>query len=61
MNSHGDNALVQGPPDPSNPAMWKFMETVWNELASMFPDPYISLGGGALYIHVVLLQLYSTY
>ena len=34
-----------GPPDPSNPELWAFFKSVYAELATLFPDPYVSLGG----------------
>jgi hexosaminidase len=35
----------RGPPDPSNPDLWTFFAKVYAEMASLFPDPYVSLGG----------------
>ena len=32
-------------PDPSNPALWAFFKGVFGEMATLFPDPYVSLGG----------------
>jgi len=34
-----------GPPDPSKPELWAFFRKLYQELASLFPDPYVSLGG----------------
>ena len=34
-----------GPPDPSKPELWAFFAKLYQELASLFPDPYVSLGG----------------
>lgn len=34
-----------GPPDISNPELWTFFKSVYAELATLFPDPYVSLGG----------------
>lgn len=32
-------------PDPSNPKLWSFFKGVFGEMATLFPDPYVSLGG----------------
>ena len=32
-------------PRCSNPALWAFFKGVFGEMATLFPDPYVSLGG----------------
>ena len=34
-----------GPPDPSNEALWSFFESLFGEIANLFPDDYVSVGG----------------
>ena len=39
------HGTFHGPPDPSKPALWSFFTTLYGELAELFPDPYVSVGG----------------
>jgi len=45
IGKHPENALAEEVMDPSNPALYRALDRFFGEIAALFPDSYVHIGG----------------